>query len=249
MTCSILVFIAASEKLAGAYFSSLESEDVFGGDLAWSGVVSLRYMDGSVCSGVLLGDFHVLTAAHCTEGVSPGDINVMFGSLDGDGGGVKIAVSSLAVNPFWDRKFRENDLAMIKLKDKAPSGWARIRPAKSGRLVEWGWHLILGYGYQSTEAEEFTAKPKIVPVSSYLVADSLSSVRISLPQPCLGDSGGPVLKYQGGEFVVVALVSTLATMQDDEEIKSGLKPKCGGFINSAVITEDIRNWIDEVVKI
>ena len=96
----------------------------------YTGVVLLESKDedGGACTGVLLkgvegeGDgLYILTAAHC---FCPGDsVTASFDLPDGNGNkDTKINVEKIFVHPEYNPSNGQNDIAILKLSEKAPPG-------------------------------------------------------------------------------------------------------------------------------
>lgn len=161
----------------------------------------------------------VLTAAHCMSrdvlGPGPdniGDLHVLAGRDDLLGsGGLRIAVSSYAVDPAYKPSTNENDIAVLTLKSALPASYA-IRPAApadpaaapGSQAVVLGWGDTSGrgdYAYSlrssavnvMTDAQCEKAYPggsgARYAASSMLCAGDVNGGH----DACQGDSGGPLV--------------------------------------------------------
>ena len=74
------------------------------------------------CGGTLIGSSHVISAAHCTEGIS--DFNVLVGehNITDENDGTAYSVESIHQHPSYDSSAFEYDFAIIKLREKVPLG-------------------------------------------------------------------------------------------------------------------------------
>ncbi len=86
----------------------------------WMAALVFRGADsynGQFCGGSLIGSEWVVTASHCTEGMSVSEIDVLIGknSLSGSGG-ERIEVDRIIMHPDYDNTNWDNDIALLHLK-------------------------------------------------------------------------------------------------------------------------------------
>jgi secreted trypsin-like serine protease len=99
---------------------------IINGELAVAGqfpfLVQLYNKTGyyNFCGGSLIGAFHVLTAAHCTDGAAASELQIWAGSLNLNNGGYKVDVQAIYIHPDYDAATISNDVSVIKLAKPFP---------------------------------------------------------------------------------------------------------------------------------
>jgi hypothetical protein len=78
--------------------------------------------DAQFCGGTLLGPHHVVTAAHCSDFVTAGQVQVLTGTRRLDGTGTRVNVTAIAIHPNWNA----TTLAVHR-RDRAIAGARRQR--------------------------------------------------------------------------------------------------------------------------
>ena len=200
--------------LAASVFCADRSDALVGADLADRTIQRYTVVVGSLkgrCTGVVLAQNIVLTAAHC---IVPGEKLWV-----GDSAGVAPqsiapsrlnAVDEIVQHPLWSRKdVGSPDLAILKLAKPLPD---RFIPAVlSPRHLAEGDNLIAA-GYGKSSAEE--TRPSLVlrmvllrVTQSFKGWAILTSVGEDRAGGAPGDSGGPLFAYRGLHTLVGLIVS------------------------------------------
>src|SRR6266404_2653497 len=66
-----------------------------------------------LCTGTLIAERLVLTAAHCLEGRARGSREVFFGPRLGAPDGVHRGIVAQVVHPLYDRQYDDHDIALV----------------------------------------------------------------------------------------------------------------------------------------
>ena len=178
------------------------------------------------CSGTLIGDKWVLTAAHCIEGI-PKPLEVRFGGALASSGTIR-SVKSYLTHPGYKSAAFINDIGILLLSDPIPvlnSGNANVKlaPTDDKKLfAEEGENLIL-YGWGRDEKGKSDGKLRwasqrdISKKGSSVLGKGFNAERMIAAGryeaskrvysgACRGDSGGPLVT-SGPEPVQVGIVS------------------------------------------
>lgn len=145
-----------------------------------------------LCSATVIGRQQLLTANHCVEG--PGPFFVVAGSG-------RIAVTGHSAS---------GQTTLLTLASPLPTHYVPIATGEAGND---GAYTIAGYG-TAQEAERMHSaglrEARLVPDSRYgALVDPKRHGAISA-SACMGDSGGPVAKFDGKRFVLVGIVERVS---------------------------------------
>jgi MYXO-CTERM domain-containing protein len=259
MHCRVYCFVAlvlglglllgACGDQAGGETGVLKRRIIYGDpdtSQAHMAVVVLQSSFG-VCSGTLIHDRVVLTAAHCVDGVSTSRIDVGFGTNYNWGGDVDwVGVSEKWVHPDYVGTTQNNayDIALVRLSQlppvsvtpipHLPGSLRLVDPDDEGMPIE-----FVGFG--ETETGGFGVKMTVTGTLNW-ICDSSSGCWISMQNgwfayaytictdqepggPCGGDSGGPAFVWRNGTEYTAGITSY------------GVNQSCTGFGCSTKVDE------------
>lgn len=172
--------------------------------LEHSAVVAV-VVDGQVrCSGTLIDERVVLTAAHCLD---DRPVSVFYGRDPSRPDDV-VGVVEQRVAPGFGGSARINDVALLRL-ERSVDGTPPLAVASAAETApDLGERVtVVGFGYTGPEAEgelrRRAGSSEIVAVDEVYFATAPGP-----SQACHGDSGGPGLVEFGGAAVVVGVTST-----------------------------------------
>lgn len=200
-------------------------------------VVMVLGSRGQVCSGTLISQTVIVTAAHCT--VNAPQLAVAYFE---DGRPVLQSVAKIARNPgFSGRTAVSVDIALLKLDTALPARFTPVGIDGGGAAANIGETLMIaGYGISidsdvrsagTLRSANVALLPKMYPRFMRLGgAADISRLAI-----CKGDSGGPV--FSGGSLVGVVYATERA---------KGAKT-CGPTAQAVRLAPQ-RGWIDGVLR-
>ena len=178
---------------------------------------------GYGCSGTLITDRVVLTAAHCFQVLSQSQLQVFFGQ-DVSQAGEYRAASEVATHPdFYDNGLAD-DIALIRLSAAAPAGVTPIAylPAAQG-LTDADVSSSADFsGFGLTETGSDGVKLHLaMPLQGVCPGPSRCTI-VGFPEileprtfgysqgtggPCTGDSGGPAFVFRGAKEYVAGITA------------------------------------------
>jgi len=208
-------------KFAGEPMTAYEQEQLFtpkivGGTVAGSAdnpfQVALlarnitNNFNAFFCGGSLHKANVVVTAAHCVEGVSPSQIQVLTGTRRLDGSGTRRNVASITIHPRWNTFTSDYDVAVIRLTTSA-TGIPLATLATSDGVVGSGL-LVTGWGALSEGGSSPIDLRKVtVPLADRTNCNDSNSYNGQITtrmlcagrdsggiDSCQGDSGGPLTR-------------------------------------------------------
>jgi secreted trypsin-like serine protease len=214
------------------------------GDALASGVVMVlnRWAGGAgFCSGIVVTQNVVLTAAHCLA--APNDMRVHF--RDATGRPVLMEVAGSAVHPLYRAdapKTRERsiDLALLRTALPLPASFRAVT-LDSGTAIAVGSRFrVAGFGVTREGAGASAGELRVgllearAPLSPILLwADDPAHAGAGA---CEGDSGGPV--FAATSDIVIAVVDWATGAR---------RRQCGDLTQAALVAPQ-RGWIESVLR-
>lgn len=229
---------------------------------------------GGACSGTLITQNVVLTAAHCAA--APQNMRVYIGNSVNTFA-YELGVSQVTVHPDWDPNFQQtnnlaNDIALLRLSSSAPSQVVPIPYLPSSLALtsaDLGTTSLTFVGFGLTETGTSGTKLKMSQ-SLFNICDGPNACNVNIPNVgyaqvppntigirmnsaggiCSGDSGGPALVIRSGVEYVAGVNSFVLQNSQNECDYFGASTKVDRF-NSfianflGIATENCTNSTDD----
>jgi V8-like Glu-specific endopeptidase len=187
----------------------------------------------TICSGTLITNDTVLTAAHCIEGEDPSRLFFAVGPAPQKVAGLPIA--SWVKDPEYSGDVRgAHDIALVHLREPVPNVTPlHFRKVRLSRFFSRPLTFV-GYGTNNGETKTGAGIKRCMRIPISEMGGDTFMTRTQGSDTCHGDSGGPVLDYLEGTFEIVGVISS-----GDSMCKR---------IGSSARVDVVAPWIEQVVK-
>lgn len=162
--------------------------------------------DAQFCGGTLIKANVIVTAAHCSDFVTAGQVQVLTGTRNLNGTGVRRNVTKIAIHPSWNPGTFDYDVAVWTLSTSATgitlASLASADPAVGTNLLVTGWGALSEGGSFPTSLRKVT-----VPLVNRTNCNDANSYNGDITarmlcagfdaggkDSCQGDSGGPLAR-------------------------------------------------------
>ncbi|KYG70494.1 serine protease [Bdellovibrio bacteriovorus] len=219
---SSLALTACSPQASNQGEIQTTGEGIIGGKVVEAGdkiqesiVAVYDAVEGQLCTGSLLPNNLVLTAAHCI-GTEPEAMYVFFGT-EVNKFAVRRQVDKVAISSLWETRqyedFDTGDIALMHFQGEVPAGYkpATFLSETNKKLLKKGAKVVLaGYGITDGVTGDGAGTLR---VTSVKIADpKFSLTEVKLDQTggtgaCHGDSGGPAYIEVKGKYYLWGVTS------------------------------------------
>ncbi len=200
---------------------------------AWPWMAALVYSDsistfyGHFCGAALIRPNWLLTAAHCVEGLRPSEVEAVVGVHDLRNDSVtRIDVREILMHPDYDPYSLDADIALVGLSRSLIDGTVGL--ISSGNSLTGETAITMGWGYTDPDrlspsetlqqvslpiVSNWTCNAAFNDYAGYPYTDPITVNMVCAGEvrggkdACIGDSGGPLIVMEGGEWRLAGLVS------------------------------------------
>lgn len=213
------------------------------GDWPWMAALirsySSSYNSGQFCGGSLIHPNWVVTAGHCASGESPSDVDVALNVHDLlNDAGERVNVKRIIVHPSYDNYTLDFDIALLELEHKV--SYETISPVSENFVLEGQLSIVMGWG--KTDYNTYSYSSKLMEVLIPIISNETCNAAFNAFNPqyyhdditenmfcagfvqggrdaCIGDSGGPLIVWDGSGWKLAGLVSWGGSLRSSESVR------------------------------
>jgi secreted trypsin-like serine protease len=210
-------------------------------------MASLQRAGNHSCGASLIDKQWVVTAAHCVRDAAPADLGLRIGSPDRTTGGTESGVSEIVVHPDYATKNPIGDIALLKLDRAVPQTPIEIADASGeqgspSRIIGWGLTCpVRGCGQPPEQLQQLDTRVAADGQCSLGAVDAATEICTGsgnlLANACFGDSGGPQLEGQPGDWKLTGVTSRLGSVV----------PVCGTAPSIYTDATTYKDWINATI--